>query len=73
MTKSIPIIREWESEAFILGNGREREFPLTPAIGNSFLVENQSYQHKSDVLQGTILLTLMKINAQHLNQDIAFY
>ena len=30
MTKSIPIIREWESEAFILGNGREREFPLTP-------------------------------------------
>ena len=35
-------------------------------------MENQSYQHKSDVLQGTILLTLMKINAQHLNQDIAF-
>ena len=31
MKKSIPIIREWESEAFILGNGREREFPLTPA------------------------------------------
>ena len=30
MKKSIPIIREWESEAFILGNGREREFPLTP-------------------------------------------
>ena len=29
--KSIPIIREWESEAFILENGREREFPLTPA------------------------------------------
>ena len=30
MKKSIPIIREWELEAFILGNGREREFPLTP-------------------------------------------
>ena len=30
MTKSIPIIREQESEAFILGNGWEREFPLTP-------------------------------------------
>ena len=30
MKKSIPIIRERESEAFILGNGREREFPLTP-------------------------------------------
>ena len=28
--KPIPIIRELESEAFILGNGREQEFPLTP-------------------------------------------
>ena len=32
MKKSIPIIRERESEAFILGNGREREFPLTPGV-----------------------------------------
>ena len=32
MKISIPIIREWESEAFILGNGREREFPLTPGL-----------------------------------------
>ena len=32
MKKSIPKIRERESEAFILGNGREREFPLTPGI-----------------------------------------
>ena len=32
MNKSIPIIRERESEAFILGNGREQEFPLTPAF-----------------------------------------
>ena len=30
MKKSIPIIRERESEAFILGNELEREFPLTP-------------------------------------------
>ena len=30
MKKSIPIIRERESEAFILGNRREWEFPLTP-------------------------------------------
>ena len=30
--KSIPTIRERESEAFILGNGREREFPLTPGL-----------------------------------------
>ena len=32
MKKSIPIIRERESEASILGNGREREFPLTPVV-----------------------------------------
>ena len=32
MKKSICIIQERESEAFILGNGREREFPLTPAM-----------------------------------------
>ena len=34
MKKSIPIIQERESGAFILGNanGREREFPLTPAV-----------------------------------------
>ena len=32
MKKSISIIREKESEAFILGNGREREFPLTPVL-----------------------------------------
>ena len=31
MKKSIPIIWEWKSEAFIPRNGREREFPLTPA------------------------------------------
>ena len=30
MKKSIPKIRERESEASILGNDREREFPLTP-------------------------------------------
>ena len=30
MKKSTPIIWERESEAFILGNGREREFLLTP-------------------------------------------
>ena len=30
MKKSIPEFRERESEAFILGNGWEREFPLTP-------------------------------------------
>ena len=34
MKKSIPIIRARESEAFILGNGREREFPLTPVPNN---------------------------------------
>ena len=32
MKKSIPKVRERESEASILGNDREREFPLTPDI-----------------------------------------
>ena len=36
--KSIPIIRDRESEAFIPRNGREWEFPLTPATS---LVHNQ--------------------------------
>ena len=30
MKKSIPKVRERESEASILGNDWEREFPLTP-------------------------------------------
>lgn len=32
MKKSTPIIRRQESETFIPGNGREREFLLSPAI-----------------------------------------
>ena len=32
MKKSIPTVRERESEASILGNDREREFPLTPGL-----------------------------------------
>ena len=36
--ESIPIIRELESEVFILGNGREREFPLTPVFINIAVV-----------------------------------
>ena len=32
MKKSIPIIGKRKSEPFILGNGREREFPLTPVL-----------------------------------------
>ena len=36
MKKSIPKVRERESEASILGNDREREFPLTPAHFSPF-------------------------------------
>ena len=32
MKKSIPKVRERELEASILGNDREREFPLTPDL-----------------------------------------
>ena len=46
MKKSIPKVRERESEASILGNDREREFPLTPEVnsqpdyvGNVFYLE----------------------------------
>ena len=51
MNKSI--FRERESEAFILGNGREREFPLTPgcAFGNALqdagFIEHMMKKHKN--------------------------
>ena len=41
MKKSIPKVRERESEASILGNDREREFPLTP--GSNQLLTLDSY------------------------------
>ena len=37
MKKSIPKVRERESEAFILGNDREREFPLTPGVSLGYM------------------------------------
>ena len=36
MEKSIPILRERESEAFIPGNGREQEFTLTPDLHHQY-------------------------------------
>ena len=39
MKKDIPKVRERESEASILGNDREREFPLTPAPHLPFTFE----------------------------------
>ena len=43
--KIIPNFRERESEAGIPGNGREREFPLTPAHWITFyrLVRNSAF------------------------------
>ena len=35
--KSIPKVRERDSEASILGNDREREFPLTPDFVESLI------------------------------------
>ena len=44
MKKSIPKVRERESEASILGNDREREFPLTPAaVSNQVVKMNTGY------------------------------
>ena len=42
MKKSIPIIREWESEAFILGNGGGRDFPLAPGEGGVEVIWTKS-------------------------------
>ena len=47
MKKYIPIIRERESEAFIPGNGRERDFPLTPATS---LVHNHFEDYLVSIL-----------------------
>ena len=58
MKKSIPIIRERESEAFILGNGREREFPLTPGCGGEydrFLLDGDHGNDDHDVGGGGLL------------------
>ena len=45
MKKSIPIFRERESEAFILGNGWERKFPLTPDLPEEPTHSNFSIDH----------------------------
>ena len=52
MKKSIPIIQEWESEAFILGNGRELEFPLTPAMERSSSQLYADRMRLMDVIDG---------------------
>ena len=44
MKKSIPKVRERESEASILGNDREREFPLTPDF-TSMLKKDIAQEH----------------------------
>ena len=45
MKKSLPIIGERESEAFILGNGREREFPLTPVLRKTGIAVRNVFCH----------------------------
>ena len=47
MKKSIPNVWERESEASILGNDREREFPLTPVSGLESLSLNGDIQCSS--------------------------
>ena len=44
--KLIPKLWEREWEAGIPGNGREREFPLTPALCPMFLTEYGGYRYK---------------------------
>ena len=65
MKKSIPIIREWESEAFILGNGREREFPLTPDSTQDLTFVNmtlncpQTFKSYPSLMKITFLVDLL--------------
>ena len=73
MKKSIPIIRERESEAFILGNGRERELAFTPDIKRAHRISGDlkgSHGISRDLLRThntltifTILAMLTKIDA----------
>ena len=45
MKKSIPKVRERESEASILGNDQEREFPITHVAKTPFSFEIYSFHH----------------------------
>ena len=49
MKKSIPKVRERESEASILGNDREREFPLTPGTDALHQISKDiiNYRHRN--------------------------
>ena len=59
MKKSIPIIWERESEAFILGIGREREFPLTPVLIMMMAVTLIMMMAMILVIMALILITMM--------------
>ena len=61
MKKSILIIRKRESEALILGNGREREFLLTPDeyVTEKNVTTSQSYYFA--VLENDILQSLLQV------------
>ena len=64
MKKSIPKVRERESEASILGDDREREFPLTP-------VRNSIQNRETEILLSEIVLTpLLLSNMMFLFQFI---
>ena len=52
MKKSIPKVWERESEASILGNDREQEFPLTPEkYWQLFLNSQRMFTHGKDTLK----------------------
>ena len=63
MKKSIPVIREGESEAFILGNGRDQEFPLTPGPlgeGGGVRVLTLDDQYKIKI-EGKVTMGIVKL------------
>ena len=54
MQKSIPIIKERESEAIILGNGREREFPLTSVVTSISSSVDELLSSSGDLVFGLV-------------------
>ena len=66
MKKSIPKVRERESEASILGNDREREFPLTPVFPSLARHSQSILNNKSDMQRNIFLPQLLSYSTNFL-------
>ena len=75
MKKSIPKVRERESGAFILGNDREREFPLTPVFINIAVVVwkklQTDFSFPMQVIFARLHIWPNKITESYMNANLA--